>query len=228
MSETDSFINEVSEEVRRDRLYGYVRRYGWIAVLAVLLIVGGTAYNEYSDAQEAATAQAAGDAMLDALGQDDPEARAAALAEVDAQGEAVAVTDLLTAATQQEAGDLAAAKATLDGLAVNPDVPQIYRDVAGFKAALINLPDTDQTARRQTFEALSQPGAPFRLLALEQLAQMDVAAGETDAAITTLRAILEDAAVTRGLRERAQSLIVALGAELEQPAVAGADDSADQ
>lgn len=44
MSDTDSFIEEVTEEVRRDRLFGLMRRYGWIAVLAVLLLVGGTAY----------------------------------------------------------------------------------------------------------------------------------------------------------------------------------------
>ena len=36
MSDTDSFIDEVTEEVRKDRLYGYLRRYGWIAVLVIL------------------------------------------------------------------------------------------------------------------------------------------------------------------------------------------------
>ena len=41
MSETDSFIDEVNEEVRRDRLYAALRRYGWIAIVAVLAIVGG-------------------------------------------------------------------------------------------------------------------------------------------------------------------------------------------
>ena len=45
MSNPDSFIREVTEEVRRDRLYGYVRRYGWIAALLVLLVVGGAAWN---------------------------------------------------------------------------------------------------------------------------------------------------------------------------------------
>ena len=43
MSETDSFIDEVNEEVRRDRLYAALRRYGWIAIVAVLAIVGGAA-----------------------------------------------------------------------------------------------------------------------------------------------------------------------------------------
>jgi fermentation-respiration switch protein FrsA (DUF1100 family) len=41
VSDTDSFIDEVTEEVRRDRLFGLMKRYGWIAALAVLLIVGG-------------------------------------------------------------------------------------------------------------------------------------------------------------------------------------------
>ena len=38
MSDTDSFIDEVSEEVRRDKLFGYIRKYGWIAITSVLLL----------------------------------------------------------------------------------------------------------------------------------------------------------------------------------------------
>jgi len=71
VSDTDSFINEVSEEVRRDALYGYLRRYGWIAILVVVLLVGGAAYNEYNKAQTTAASQDAGDQLLTALAQDD-------------------------------------------------------------------------------------------------------------------------------------------------------------
>ena len=85
MSDTDSFIEEVSEEVRRDRLYGYMRKYGWIAVLAILALVGGAAYNEYSKAQARAKAQTAGDAILAALEADEPDARVAALEAVRGQ-----------------------------------------------------------------------------------------------------------------------------------------------
>ena len=46
MSDTDSFIDEVTEEVRRDRLFLLLRRWGWVGVLAVILIVGGAAFNE--------------------------------------------------------------------------------------------------------------------------------------------------------------------------------------
>ena len=79
MSDTDSFIEEVSEEMRRDRLYGYMRRYGWIAVLAILSLVGGAAWNEYSKSQARAKAQSAGNAILAALEADDPQERVKSL-----------------------------------------------------------------------------------------------------------------------------------------------------
>jgi len=66
VSNTDSFIDEVTEEVRRDRLFALMRRYGWIAVLAILLLVGGAAWNEWRKAREASLAQAAGDALATA------------------------------------------------------------------------------------------------------------------------------------------------------------------
>ena len=67
MSNPDSFIEEVTEEVRRDRLFAAFRKYGWIGGLVVLGIVGGAAWNEWQKSQAAARAQGFGDAMLEAL-----------------------------------------------------------------------------------------------------------------------------------------------------------------
>lgn len=209
VSNTDSFIDEVTEEVRREKLYGYLRRYGWIGVACVLLLVGGAAFNEYRNAQARDAAQAAGDALLAALEENEAGQRAAALEAVGAQGNSAAVTLLLRAATQQEAGATADAAQTLNTLAVDPDVPQMYRDLAAFKAAM--LPSDDTAARTAALEALSAPGLPFSLLAVEQLAYVALDAGDTEGAMTLLRRIEEDAGATRGLRERAQTLMVALG-----------------
>jgi hypothetical protein len=219
VSDTDSFITEVSEEVRKDQLFGYVKKYGWIAITLIFVLVGGAAYSEWTKAQDRAASQAAGDALLDALDQDDIAARAVALAEVTSDGPAAAVSGLLTAAAQQNAGDLAGAKATLDGLATNDVIPQAYRDVAVFKSAMIDVEGIGSSERRDLLQSLATPGLPYRLLAMEQIAIMDVASDDTDAAVAGLQAILEDAAVSRGLRDRAQTLMVALGAELE-PATA--------
>lgn len=216
MSDSDSFINEVTEEVRRDQLYGYVRRYGWIAALLIVVLVGGAAWNEYRKATAQSQAEATGDALMTALELNDSAARATAVAEVTGEGQSLAVTALLTAVAQQEAGDAEGAAATLSALAVNGDVPTIYNDLAAFKLALLDTGDAE--TRRVSLENLSQPGAPFSLLALEQLAYLDLEAGNQEAAIASMRRIIEDANVTRGLRERAQTLIVALGAEVDPAA----------
>ena len=44
MSDTDSFIDEVSEEIRREKLFTTFRKYGWIGVALVVIVVGGTGY----------------------------------------------------------------------------------------------------------------------------------------------------------------------------------------
>jgi hypothetical protein len=85
MSDTDSFIEEVSEEVRRDRMFDLFRRYGWIAVAAVLLLVGGAAWNEWSRSQQQTRAEALGDAVVAALQLEDAAQRAAALQDIQSQ-----------------------------------------------------------------------------------------------------------------------------------------------
>lgn len=215
VSNSDSFIEEVTEEVRREKLFGYLRKYGWVGVVCVLLLVGSAAWIEYRNAQARAAAEATGDAIVAALTTEDIAARAEAIAGIDATGETVAVTALLTAATQQEAGDTAAAAVTLGAVVTNPDVPALYRDLAAFKAAM--LPTEDTAARMTALEQLARPGQPYRLLALEQIAYLQLDAGDTAAAIATLRQVEEDAAVSRGLRERVQTLMVALGEPLPEP-----------
>ncbi len=45
-NQNDSFFNEVTDELRRDKLFGLFRRYGWIAILVILGIVGGAIWRE--------------------------------------------------------------------------------------------------------------------------------------------------------------------------------------
>ncbi len=84
MSDSDSFIEEVTEEVRRDQLYKYVRKYGWIAVVLVIGAVGTTGFLEWQKVQSASQAQARGDQIAAALEGDDATARADALADLSA------------------------------------------------------------------------------------------------------------------------------------------------
>lgn len=222
MSDTDSFIEEVTEEVRRDKLYGYLRKYGWIPVLAILAIVGGASWNEYRKAQDRAQAQALGDELLAAIQSDGIDARVSTLAGIDAQTpESRAIVELIRGASYGEAGQPETAQSAFQTVATNPETPEIYRQIAGFKALILQVGTAPSDELRPQFEAMAQPGASLRLLAEEQLALLDINDGQVDAAITRLRAVLEDAEVTPDLQQRASQVIVALGGTLE-------DQTADQ
>ncbi len=216
MSDVDSFIDEVTEEVRRDRMYLLLRRWGWVGVVAVVAIVGGAAFNEYRKARDTGQAEALGDSILSALSENGSTERAAKLEEVQAQSVGGdAVLNMLLSALQVEAGSVADAVERLNAIAVQGDLPQIYRSIASFKALLLQVDTLPAADRRQQFEALATPGAPLRLLAEEQLALIDVAEGETQAAIDRLQALRQDAEASFDLQQRAGQLIVALGGEPE-------------
>lgn len=214
MSDTDSFIEEVTEEVRRDRLFALMRRYGWIAVLAVLLLVGGAAWNEWRKAQDLAAAQALGDGIVAALDQDDAAARAEALAAIGSeQPKGDIVVSLLRAAELEQAGEIAAAVEILDALSANGEAAPIYRQLAGFKSVLLQADTLAADQRRLRLEGLIQTGSTLRLLAEEQLALIDISEDAPQAAIERLQRIIDDAEATSGLRRRASQLIVALGGD---------------
>lgn len=216
MSEQDSFINEVSEEVRRDRLYALMRRYGWIAALLIVIAVGGASFNEWRKASARADAQATGDAILAALENEDPASRVTALEEIDASDNAGqrALLALIRAAAMEQTDDRAGALQTLDALAADPEVPQTYRDLASLKATILGATDIAPQERIDRLNGLAIAGGAYRLLALEQIALAEVEMGETDAAKETLVTILGDAEVSQSLRGRATQLMVALGGSL--------------
>ena len=211
MSDNDSFIEEVTEEVRRDRLFRLMRRYGWIAILAILLLVGGAAWNEWRKSQAREAAQAFGDSMLAALSESDRAARASALSEIDPPNpEAAAIVDLLTAA-ETAAGDPEAAATRLLEIADRSENGTVYRQIAILKAVTLPGSGLDADTRRQRLEGLVTEGGIVRLLAEEQLALIALETGDRSAAIERLTAIAEDAEATAGLRRRATQVIVALG-----------------
>lgn len=216
MSDTDSFIDEVTEEVRRDALFAQFRKYGWIAVVAVVAIVGGASWNEFRKAQVSNAAQATGDALLSALSAEDSAAMSSALESAALEtAEAEVVRQMLLGAAQAEAGEAESAAATWNALAANGEADAVYQDLAAFKAVLAQSEVLPIADRRIAFETLAQPGRPLALLASEQLALLAIEEGTPDVAITRLQAIALDAGASAGLRQRVTQLIVALGGKPE-------------
>ena len=219
MSDTDSFIDEVTEEVRRDQLFALFRKYGWIGVLAIVLIVGAASWKEWQKAQAEASAQAFGDAIVAAMGSNDSATRAKALADVAASDKIAgsagraAVAALMQSAEAEAAGDRAGALALLKTVSDNADVPALYRDLANLKGLMLDGAAMDPAARDQALARLAVPGAPYRTLAEEQQALILLDAGKTDEAVAQFRAIAEDADTPQSQRGRVGQILSMLGAE---------------
>lgn len=217
MSDTDSFIDEVSEEVRQDRLFGYLRKYGWIAGVFILVLVGGTAVIEARRASNEAAAEKFGDSVITAMLNNESATRVTELAAVEApstQSEVI-LAFLKSGEEAQDSASYGKAIAELEAIKNNPEASQVYIDLAGFKAALLLGADVDAGERKSAFEALIVPGGAFRLLAEEQVALIEVEMGERDAAISRLNAISEDAEITGSLRQRVEQWKVTLGVQTE-------------
>ena len=214
--DTDSFIDEVTDEVRRDRLYLLMRRYGWIGVAIIVAIVVGAAWREYVSARDRAEAESWGDAVLAAQRADDP---AAALAALQPAGNADrrALGELLTAGAALEANDSAAAGTHLES-AASAAQDAALRDLARLKAVLAMGDTMDPAARDAALAELSKPGAPFRLLALEQKAVALVAAGRDQDALNLIREILAEDGVSQALSTRLTEMMITLGAAPGAPA----------
>jgi hypothetical protein len=210
VSESDSFIQEVSEEVRRERFSQFLRRYGWLIALAIVAIVGGAAANEWRKARDRAAAEAAGEALRAALVIEDPAARAAALAPL-AEGRGGPVARIAEAGALLAAGDAAAAGETLAAVAADPAVPQSLRALAGLQRVMVLGDALPASERLATLEGLVAEGAPFRPLALEQRALAHLDGGDRTAALADLETIRGLALAPEALRARAEQLITALG-----------------
>lgn len=209
MHNPDSFIEEVTEEVRRDRLFAAFRKYGWIGALLVVAIVGGTAWREWTISQAAARAEAFGDGVLDALDIGGSQERRDALAALPATGGQKAIIDLLLSSDPAE--DRAATLAALDRLIGDQSQPQSLRDLATLRRVIVAGTEMPLADRQMALDGIAQPGRPFRTLAQEQLAYLMIEAGDKAGAIAALQALTTDQEASAQLRSRASQVITALG-----------------
>ena len=209
MSETDSFIAEVTEDVRRDRLFGLFRRFGWIPAALIVIIVSGTAYNEWSKSKADKLAQVRGDALLAAIDTVDEAARATALNEIASQGSENIVAQMLAAGGKDENSIN-----FLNAVIINTDQPEYIRDLAKLKLTMIPGAQTKEQ-KLKTLDILSQPGGLYRNAAVEILVAFELELGNPNKAIEFLKSHIQDAEASRAQVQRMAELLVALGSEPE-------------
>jgi hypothetical protein len=217
VSDTDSFLQEVSEELRRDKLYRNMRKYGWLAVLLVILIVGGATYREYQKSKAATAAQFFGTSIINALNETSVNDRISKLQKINAPSDnAKVVIAMLLSAELDGSENLTTEKSGLSRFTEGTSIDAHYRELLDFKILLGSAETISIEERLAAFEAMSKPGNSFRLLAEEQIALIELEQGNIDKAVDTISQILLDAELTAGLRNRATQMMIALGKDPKQ------------
>ena len=216
MSDTDSFLQEVSEELRRDRLYRNIRKYGWIAIVLVFIIVGAATYREYMKSQAETEAELFGTSIIDALNETDSADRISKLQEIIAPGHnSKAIVAMLLSAEAIGNEPTTLEMNGLKDVAESLSIDAHYRDLLNFKILLGSAEIMSVEERVKAYNTLSEPGNPYRLLAEEQMALIELELGNTDNAVEKISQILLDAELTSGLRNRATQMLIALGKDPE-------------
>ncbi len=212
MSESDSFIQEVTEEVRQDRMFALWKKWGPFGIAGIALIVGAAALWSWMISQQQAEAEARGGAFIAAA----PDALDQQLALPDqVDGPAQLIAEMAAAAALAADGQGAAASERYRAIAGRAGITPEYGDLALLQAIRAEAAEGEAGALLAELGPLTSEGAPYRLLAIELRAILNLKRGETGAAHDDLRAILDDPGVTDGLTLRAREMLAISGGSAE-------------
>ncbi|WP_062011344.1 tetratricopeptide repeat protein [Aureimonas sp. AU4] len=212
----DTFIREVNEEVRRERMERLGRRYGAIAIaVAVAIVLGVGAYvlwERYREGLEAAdgTRFVEAGALIDGGKPDEARPILEALA---SNGVAAYPTlARLRLADLAQAGDPAAAVPLFDAVANDGSAPQNLRDAAAVRAAYILVDTGTLQDVRARVERLTVESEPMRYVAREAVALSAFKAGDVETARPLFQQLAEDLGTPRGIKQRAGLMVETIAA----------------
>ena len=211
MSETDSFIQEVTEEVRQDRMFRLWKKWGPYGIAAIVLVVAIAAGLNWMKHREVQAARAAGGAFLqaDIASVEDQERL---LGSVEGMAEGVAKMRL--AAAKAEAGDIDGAVALYREVGSLDALGPAFTDLARLQALRIQASDIDPSQAAAELAPLAGEDRPYRLLAMELRAIILLNSGDVDGAHADLVAIITNPVAAAATRERALAMLASSGGDL--------------
>ena len=211
MSESDSFIQEVTEEVRQDRMFRLWKKYGPYGIAAIVLVVAIAAGLSWMKQQEIEAARTAGGAFLNAeiTSTEDQEVLIGSV-----EGRAAELAKLRLAAAKAEEGDVQDAARLYREVGQSGTLGAQYTQLALLQAVRVRASEIAPEEAEAELALLISDEAPYRLLALELRAMILLNAGQAEAAHEDLRQIVTAPDATRSSRERAIAILASTGGEL--------------
>ena len=216
MANPESFLEEVAEEVRRDRLFKFFKRNGWIIAFVVLATICATIAYEWRKNSEISRAKSNGDLLtlaleksqkgnleklIDLLSDNSPYLRPSS--------DLMAVTKLYYAELLYNTdNDSSESMSVLKEIFSNESVSTTLRQLAKIKYLL--LFSGDNKVKQDLIDELASPDNHYRFLAQEHKVQTYLASGMSDEANRQIDILLNDLEVSEQQKRRLMDLKLAI------------------
>jgi hypothetical protein len=214
-------FDEVNEELRAERAQALLKRYAGVIIAAAIMVLaaaaGWEAWRWWKAKQDRIAAQQFLAAMTIAEGgKTDAASRKTAMGDFDAIAATApegyrTLARLRSAALSAQSGNLARAEQQWNAVATDPNADPLLRDLANLLWAEHEIDTADPSLLAARLKALAEPENPWRPLAEEQLALLNLRQGKTAEAKAALTRLAEDLTAPRGVRGRAAELLGRLG-----------------
>jgi hypothetical protein len=217
--QTDSFLREVQEDIRRERLVAIWSRYGTYIVAAAVLLVAAVGAYKFAEHRRIQSTEAAAARFEDAVrlataGKQDAAEKAFAEIAGDAPRGYAALARIRATGLLAKAGKTGEAIAAYDALAKDASLDDLLRDYASLQAAMLRVDSADWTEMQNRLNDLTNDKNPWRASARELLGMAAYKAGKTEEARKAFSQLLSDRSTPPSLIERSQ-LMLGMLAEAE-------------
>ena len=216
MANPESFLEEVAEEVRRDRLFKFFKKNGWIIAFVVLVALCASIAYEWRKNSEISRAKSNGDLLTLALEKSQKgnlEELLGLLSDnspyLRPSSDLMAVTKLYYAELLYNIdNDSSESMSVLKEIFSNESISTTLRQLAKIKYLL--LLSGDNKLKQDLIDELSSPGNHYRFLAQEHKVQTYLASGMSDEANRQIDILLNDLEVSEQQKRRLMDLKLAI------------------
>ena len=216
MANPESFLEEVAEEVRRDRLFKFFKKNGWIIAFVILATLCASIAYEWRKNSEISRAKSNGDLLTLALEKSQKgnlEELLGLLSDnspyLRPSSDLMAVTKLYYAELLYNIdNDSSESMSVLKEIFSNESISTTLRQLAKIKYLL--LFSGDNKVKQNLIDELSSPDNHYRFLAQEHKVQTYLASGMSDEANRQIDILLNDLEVSEQQKRRLMDLKLAI------------------
>ena len=194
MVESESFIKEVSEEVKRDNLFQFLNKFKWPLFALIILLIGAVGGYEYYKFSKKARAQKNGEFLVSAI--DNLKNNGQTVTE-EMDNKFISVLIKLNEAKYfEEKGDIKSAKAAYYYIISKHGENKFFNHYSKFQLYLMDPAESLSDKKKiDVLDELSVPDGPLKLLALEQKLYLYVKISDLDNIKSHVKLILSDQSI---------------------------------